>query len=286
MENLKYSKYNTVLDLGEKLSVLYNSKEDKFLVFGNEKKEVLTHSPQVLKQTDLDLFNNLINMNAIVEEDKNELQEVIQKSKDIDNADDSFRLIINPTMNCNFKCWYCYETHVEGSKISNEGIEKIYKFINNTLRANQNLKSFDLSFFGGEPLMYYSKTSMPLIDHIRTKYDEYPHINFSVSFTSNGYLLNEKILNHLLEKNEYKHFQITLDGNREEHNKVRVAKKSGGSYDKIIESIKTLTENGIEVLLRVNYTAENLDSTKEISNDISHFSENSKKNLDISFHRV
>ncbi|MDP3200457.1 MAG: radical SAM protein [Algoriphagus sp.] len=288
MENnlLKYSKYNSIISLGDKLSVLYNSKEDKSLIFRKEKEHLFSLLPEKLKNLDLGIFENLKNIGAIVSEDRDELQEVIQKSKEIDNADDSYRLIINPTMNCNFKCWYCYESHIENSKLSNPTIQKICNLIDNILLSNKNLKTFDLSFFGGEPLMYYSSTSVPLIDYYRTKYLTHKDIDFTISFTSNGYLLNDKILGHLLKGNESKHFQITLDGGREEHNKVRVAKRKGGSYDKILSAVKTLIENDIEVILRVNYTSETLASTYEILNDISGFPEESRKNLKISYHRV
>ena len=74
-----------------------------------------------------------------------------------------------------------------------------------------------------------------------------------------------------------------MDGGREEHNKVRVAKRKGGSYDKILSAVKTLIENDIEVILRVNYTSETLASTYEILNDISGIPEESRKNLKISY---
>ena len=283
---MKYSKYNSLIKLSSSLSVLYNSKEDKSIVISNTKTDLLKLSPEHLLYQDSEIYNNLIQINAIVSEDKNELQEVIDKGKQIENNDDYFKLIINPTMGCNFSCWYCYESHIIGSKMSTNNVSKILKLIDNILLDKPNLKTFDLAFFGGEPLMYYSKVTRPIIDYYRTKYDNYKNINFEVSFTSNGYLLSDTILNHLIEKNEYKHFQITLDGNREEHNKVRVAQKEEGSYDVIIGSIKKLLDNGVEVVLRVNYTAETLYSTIDILNDIGHFTEANKKKLSIDFHRV
>lgn len=283
---MKYSKYNSFLNLNENLMVLYNSKEDKTLVFHSNKKELFLKDPQLLEKEDISLYNNLLDINAIIEDSRNELDEVIIKSREIDNNNDYFKLIVNPTMSCNFSCWYCYESHIIGSKMSNQNIEKILKYIDNVLFENPDINTFDLSFFGGEPLMYYSKVTRPIIDHYRTKYEHYPNLNFEISFTSNGYLLNDNILTHLLEKNEHKHFQITLDGNREEHNKVRVAQKEEGSYDVIIASIKRLLDNDIEVLLRVNYTAETLYSTSEILEDIKHFSDENKNKLSIDFHRV
>ncbi|WP_294200449.1 radical SAM protein [uncultured Chryseobacterium sp.] len=282
----KFSKYNSIISLSNSISALYNSKEDKCIVI---KKDIESYFK--LPAGDLEnhypaIYQNLLDINAIIDEHTDELQEVIQRSKEVDYADNSYRLIINPTMNCNFKCWYCYESHIVGSKMSTSGVEKIFKFIDKTLQINPNLKSFDLSFFGGEPLMYYSKVTEPIINYYRTKYEEYPAIHFSISFTTNGYLLNEKMVHHLIYENDEKFFQITLDGSREEHNKVRVAQKEEGSYDKIISSIKRLLKEKINVLIRINYTAENIESTKYIADDIIDIPEEDRKYLSISFHQV
>ncbi|MFR3188889.1 MAG: radical SAM protein [Phocaeicola sp.] len=63
-------------------------------------------------------------------------------------------IIINPTLNCNFKCWYCYETHERNSKISFETVQSIKKYIQNELNTNCQLKSIRIDWFGGEPLIY------------------------------------------------------------------------------------------------------------------------------------
>ena len=72
------------------------------------------------------------------------------------NSDIShYKLIINPTMNCNFKCWYCYETHIKDSKMDNNIIEKVSKLISNILDINE-LRSFELSFWR-RTFLYYKK---------------------------------------------------------------------------------------------------------------------------------
>ncbi|WP_137905452.1 radical SAM/SPASM domain-containing protein [Chryseobacterium sp. 2VB] len=282
----KFSKYNSIIPLSDTISAVYNSKEDKCIVIKRDLEGYFKLPILDLEKNHPSIYQNLLDINAIVDYDRDELQEVIQRSKEVDNSDKTYRLIINPTMNCNFKCWYCYESHIVGSKMSNEGVGKIIKFIDKTLEKNKNLNSFDLSFFGGEPLMYYSKVTEPIINHYRTKYEDYSHINFTISFTTNAYLLNDRMVNHLTYENDNKFFQITLDGGREEHNKVRVAQKEEGSYDKIIDSIKRLLREKISVLIRINYTAENIDSTKEIVNDLIDLNEEDRSYLSISFHQV
>ncbi len=282
----KISRFNNTINLTDSLTAIYNSREDQCVIVKKELSDLLPENLPVIEQNHPSVYQDLINIKAIIEDTDDELAEIIERSRQIDNAKDHYRLIINPTMNCNFKCWYCYESHVEGSKISDGNIERICKFIDNVLNDQKELQTFELSFFGGEPLMYYSKVTRPIIDHFRSKYSDYPNVVFSISFTSNGYLLSDKILNHLLEGNEGKFFQITLDGSRDVHNNVRVAKKEGGSYDKIIDSIQKLLAVGVEVMLRINYTADTISSVKEIAPDLSHFKQEELTNFTVSFHRV
>lgn len=58
-----------------------------------------------------DFYKALRDYGFIVEEDKDELSCVRSIINTINNDRTSFRLIINPTLNCNFHCWYCYESH-------------------------------------------------------------------------------------------------------------------------------------------------------------------------------
>lgn len=39
------------------------------------------------------------------------------------------RLTINPTLDCNLRCWYCYEEHKNGTKMSADIIESILKYL-------------------------------------------------------------------------------------------------------------------------------------------------------------
>ncbi len=206
----KFSKYNSIIPLSDNISALYNSKEDKCIVIKRNLEEYFKLTPVDLEKNHPSIYQNLLDINAIVDQNLDELQEVIKRSKEVDYTDKTYRLIINPTMNCNFKCWYCYESHIVGSKMSNEGVNRIMKFIDKTLENNKNLNSFDLSFFGGEPLMYYSKVTEPIINHYRTQYENYPNINFTISFTTNAYLLNDKMVNHLTYENDNKFSRLPL----------------------------------------------------------------------------
>ena len=60
---MKYSKYNSLIQLSSSLSVLYNSKEDKSIVISNTKTDLLKLSPEHLSNQDSEIYNNLIQIN-------------------------------------------------------------------------------------------------------------------------------------------------------------------------------------------------------------------------------
>ena len=79
--------------------------------------------------------------------------------------DPSYRLTINPTLNCNFSCWYCYETHNK-KYMSNEVKQRILKLIDNIV-SKQDIQYFELDWFGGEPLLYpdiIERVSLKIMD--------------------------------------------------------------------------------------------------------------------------
>jgi uncharacterized protein len=154
-------------------------------------------------------------------------------------------------MNCNFKCWYCYETHIKNSKLSEQVLSNIKQFITQTAVAP--LKHFTLSFFGGEPLLYFKKDVIPIIEHFTNECKQ-KDIDFNISFTTNGYLINQEFITFFKERNLSCFFQITFDGYKEQHDKVRFIHDNKGSYETIIYNIKMLVNNGFRVRLRINYT--------------------------------
>ncbi len=77
---------------------------------------------------------------------------------------------------------------------------------------------------------------------------------------------------------------ITLDGNEENHNKVRYVNEQRGSYDEIIKSIALLAQGRINIIVRINYTSDNLYNADDILEDLSKIE--NQGFISISFHQV
>jgi uncharacterized protein len=129
---------------------------------------------------------------------------------------DELHLTILPTENCNFRCTYCYEKHIN-NMMTNDVIMSILKFLQ---KRGPEISFLTLSWFGGEPLLGF-KVIKQIMSYIN---DEMPHpknFRFASGMTTNGYLLNKGRLNDLVSLG-VRGYQISLDGDIDMHDKFRV----------------------------------------------------------------
>jgi uncharacterized protein len=287
---MKFSQFNSILpyqDLGK--FALYNSFTQKVIFIEEELKDILTAAIHEgidnLNDIHPTFYEYLLKQEFLVNSDIDEVDKVKQMTKQYDENLDSFILTINPSMNCNFKCWYCYETHVKNSRLSDDMINRINTFINQTA-DREGMKGFTVSFFGGEPLLYFQKEVIPLIDTY-TAACKRNNLEPQIFFTTNAYLIDEEFVKYFDEKGIRCALQITLDGYKEKHDLVRFVSATKGSYEKIIHSIKLLITNKFHVRLRINYTDKNIEDTDLIAREFNDIPQDIKKEyLFVDFQRV
>ena len=276
---MKYSVYNSHIQLTDKTSVIYNALSDQFLLLPNGS---YSDKLEELKANNPKLFNVMVKGGHIVETSKDEIALVKELQEKVDFDNRTYQLIINPTLNCNFRCWYCYETHLKDSYMTAETKTSVEHLIDRL--TSEGISHFSLGFFGGEPLLHFLKVVKPLIIYANQCCKE-KNVRLSVNFTTNGYLINESMV-EFFKANSVNMLQITLDGGPEEHNKTRFLSNGTGSYEKIINNIKLLLKNKISVTLRINCTGQNIFSTEHIANDLKDIPNDSKPYLDIHFQQV
>lgn len=281
---MKYSRYNSMLNLSNNFHILYNALSDQFILLKESAyRDISEYNANMLKRHNTILYDQLVYINGIIEDSFDEYEVVLDKIRQTDNNDSIYHLHVNPTIDCNFRCWYCYEDHVKGSKMTTETIESVKKLMQNTVENQLNLRTFNLSFFGGEPLLFFNIIAKPLIEYIHSLCIR-RGIKVNIHFTSNGFLLNKTIVQFLQDKNVC--FQITLDGGKETHDKTRFTKGGIGSYDTIMANIIQLVESNIKVILRINYTSTNIFNVSNILNDIDAIGQSYRDNIDVDFQKV
>jgi uncharacterized protein len=163
----------------------------------------------------------------------------------------TLQLTLAPTRACNFSCIYCYEE--DRAKISmNKNIQQgIIEFI----KKHNPLKQLGVCWYGGEPTL-----AIPIIKNL-TKQMKKLADNYSAMLVTNGYLLN-KLVDSLDDLN-IKIVQVTIDGPEATHNKRRMLKTGGKTFEKILSNLDALvTKTNICLSLRMN--VDNSNATEYI----------------------
>lgn len=285
---LKASRFNSFIPFEGKM-VAFNAYTHKFLVLEPELLDlynaaVIENDFQQLQGLHPEFSRELKKNEFLIESQVDELQKVKDLRQKVDFDETHYKLTINPTMNCNFKCWYCYESHIKGSKMDGETMLKIINHIDQVIKNSPELKSFEISWFGGEPMLYFDQVIKPIVQHAHEKCEEYG-IDFNSDFTTNGYLIKEEMI-PFFQKYNIDSFQITLDGDKDKHNTVRFTANKKGSFDAIINSIKMLVRAKRFVYVRINYVEDTLDRIESIIEDFEGLTVEEKACMVVSFHNV
>lgn len=267
--------------------LLYNYFTDSILVLLPILHEIVkehTEKADEIKDIHPDLYRALCENGFLVENETDEAVLAMQKTKEKLASSGIFHLTVNPTLDCNLRCWYCYETHTHGRYMDEDTMKRIVRLADLETRKND-LHTVCLGFFGGEPLLKAYDIAIPLIREISRICSEREK-RLNVNFTSNGVLLSEKLIESLADLDVDIHFQIPFDGGRRLHDKTKAMPGGNGTYEIVLDNIRRTIAKGFSITIRCNYTAENIDSFKELADDISTFSEQYKDKISFSIQRI
>ncbi len=272
---MKQSNYNISIPR-KGFTVLYNSLSDRFLGISKDASSLLNSDIEEFSRQMPSVYKKMKELGMLVDDDKDELALIEQQYMRAKFDERNLYFMIYPTQDCNLKCWYCYESHKKGTKMSQDILEAILKYVDNGIEQDK-FDSIHLALFGGEPLLYFSNVAYPLVHAVKEKCERAGK-RFSSFFVTNASLMTEGMIDKLSELNPY--FQITIDGDESKHDTVRIWKHNNkGTYHQIINAVKTIS-NKIRnpqysddplVTLRINYdnsTLLNMDSLLEDLKDV------------------
>ncbi len=164
-------------------------------------------------------------------------------------TNDHLQLIVNPTERCNLRCTYCYETFAL-RKMPEPVVSGVLALVKRRVEAG--LGTFQLEFFGGEPLVAW--------DVVETLSRELSRVcgdgatQMFGSMTTNGVLLTRPRLDQLAGFG-VRSFQITLDGPSTVHDRRRVGRQGEGSFDAVWTSLAMIKDSphAVNVLIRMHF---------------------------------
>lgn len=164
------------------------------------------------------------------------------------------------TKQCNLQCKYCYENKKD-EIMTLDTLKNIINILNNNACQSETFPR--ISFFGGEPLLYYEELIKPACQYAKEL-----NPKFNLSITTNGTLLTEDILNYFKLMNV--NIMLSIDGCEESHNLNRKYFNGEGSFSDIEAIIPSLLQKRPNTVARMTVTPENckyiFDSLKCMQN--------------------
>ncbi len=259
---MKESRYNFFFEKGDGNYLAYNAFTNAFAEVSAEEYEIITEmleDPGNYKCDSKDkesVKEELTYGGYLIDDDFDELDALRLEYYSDRFNDNTLNLTIAPTMRCNFRCEYCYEEHLK-IDMSKEIQDAIVKLLENSA---ERLNEFTVTWFGGEPTL-----KMDIIEDMTARFKKIckkNNISYSATIVSNGYILNKKMAQKLKDLDVII-AQITLDGPKEIHDVRRPVVGGAGSFDKIIDNLKEISDI-LRIHLRINVDKNNYKETEEL----------------------
>jgi uncharacterized protein len=197
---------------------------------------------------------------------------------DFRESTEQLRITVLTTLQCNFACDYCIqgdhgEYNKHAVKLSMADAERLVAWAEERLDTVRP-ESFAVTFFGGEPLL-----NLPVIYFLAERFwtlTQARGITQHINIITNGLLLSREIVDRL-KPFGLNGVKITLDGDRDTHNRMRPLRGGQGTFDRIIRNIREIAGH-CRIAIGGNFDADSVDSypalldflrEQDFANDIS-----------------
>ena len=148
--------------------------------------------------------------------------------------------MLNVTDSCNLQCRYCFveqHPHFMDYSVAQKTADWLHENLEKkkALGIKSKRTKCLLYFFGGEPMLCYNSIIVPIVNYCNKKYPN----DFDFGMTTNGTLLNDKVIKWLRE-HEFS-LLLSIDGNKETQDFNRPCRNtSKSSFDLLSKNIPTL----------------------------------------------
>lgn len=277
---MKESFYNIYVPLSDKI-IAYNTLRDNYALLSMP----VYNKIQEGKISELEIKDSetLKETGCVVDEEINELELLKEEYASVVSKENGvYELTLLPSLDCNLRCWYCFEHHVKGSRMASVVQDNIFQYVS-TLLEKENIQYLNVEMFGGEPLLYFEEELYPLLKRIQTVAEEKGK-GVSFFFVTNATCIKEKHIPMFADLKAK--FQISIDGYKEKHNQVkRDVNSKEATYEKVMNIIHLLCNSYDEcyINLRINYDNETLQHIGDVIRDIVDID---RKKLGIHLERV
>jgi uncharacterized protein len=175
----------------------------------------------------------------IVPDRESERRHIEQFFRDVREGTDQLRVTVLTTLQCNFACDYCFQgDHGDynkfAAKMTLDTADRVAAWTEERLDTLKP-ESFVLTLFGGEPLL-----NLPVAYYLAERLwraSQERGVRMMLNVITNGLLLTPEVVDRLAPCG-LNAVKVTLDGDRDTHNRMRPLRGGQGTFDKIIENVR------------------------------------------------
>ena len=265
---MKPSMFNVQVPLPERNEVfLMNTFSDAQVLVSSDVTGLLDRvrdGERAFNADEQETIESLVENGFIVGSREEEKQALTEYFTNLREDTDQLRVTVLTTLQCNFACDYCFQgDHGDynkfAAKMTLEQARGLARWIENRLDEVKPEK-FVITFFGGEPLL-----NLPVMYYLAERCAalcEERGVRQIVNIITNGLLLTRDVVERLAPYG-LSGIKITLDGDRETHNRMRPLRGKQGTFDRIIENVRRVSDL-VPITIGGNFDESSVDSYPDL----------------------
>lgn len=234
--------------------VLYSVLEDRYVGIDDLTLSALSRweeDPEPSTDDERDVQQALLEDGFLVEsraEDDARVRAYLDKAAD--GVPGTLLVTLMPTLQCNLACNYCFQKeHPAFTKMTRPTEDATLEWI---LRVvdERGLRKIEVHYFGGEPTTrkdFCLRSAEILSAAMKARGGAFEWL-----MTTNGVLLDVEFAKKM-ESFGPGSFKVTLDGDKETHDRERVYRDGRGSFDVIFDNVVALAKAGVRVRIGGNF---------------------------------
>jgi uncharacterized protein len=241
---------------------LMNTFTDAQLIVSRDVVDLLdrVHEEEAFSAVEQETIEQLTEQGFVVRDRAAERDDLKAFFREVRESTDTLKITVLTTLQCNFACDYCIQGdhgdyNKSAAKMSLEMAARVASWVEGRMDAIAPAK-LTVMFFGGEPLL-----NMPVLYYLAERFHascQARGVDLLLNIITNGLLLTREMVERLnpLGLNGIK---ITLDGDREAHNRSRPLRGGQGTFDKIIANTRAVADI-TKIAVGGNFDVDTVDS--------------------------
>lgn len=242
------SPYTSIYEVKHKGTCVYSYLTRQALYFPSATKAEV--QDMLLQQGTVD---QLVSLKFLSDNGHSHFQQYLELYNRNNHRMDSLDVVLHLNYDCNLACPYCYQRCIKHkNKLTHEYLKEILEFLLVTSHKHPETQGIYLTLIGGEPT--YHPTLLKELSHLLETSDI---TVLGGEIVSNGFDLSLDLVNDV-NNIGVKTWFVTLDGAKENTDRLRYNPNGTGSFEHIAANLKMLNDlPDISVMVNMNLSAQN-----------------------------